>query len=148
MHLDFSLPPLAFFDLQPWMIGVILPVILIVGAAAIAISAMYFHHRKNEQWHQTARVALEKGQPLPTMQNSPPPQQDPRSETSNDLRGGLVLIGVGLGLWVFLQQFLGGGLYAVGAIPAFIGAALLISGIVRYLATRKDSSKTGRPPQP
>ena len=75
MHL-----PLALFGLEPWIIGIVIPVAGLIFAGAIAISAMYFKNRQRELWHETARVALEKGQPLPPMpdseegaENQPPP---------------------------------------------------------------------------
>lgn len=117
-------------------------------AAFFGFLGMYFHNRRTEQWHQTARLALEKGQPVP----APPPadlsdQKNPRREASDDIRSGLILIAVGIGLYLFLSHFVSPGLGAVGAIPGLIGLSLLLFGILGLTVgdkTRSDST----PPAP
>ena len=59
------LSPFLAFDFNPQSI----PVVAIIGglslAAIIIVSGLFFQHRKRLMWHETARIALEKGQPLP-----------------------------------------------------------------------------------
>lgn len=131
------LPPLALTGLH---VGLVFGLAGLLFVAFFGFLAMYFHHRRTEQWHQTARLALEKGQPLPT----PPPEEsepkDPRREAADDIRSGLILIAVGLGLYLFLSHFVSHGLGAVGAIPGFIGIAMLLFGTARLLSGQRAPS--------
>lgn len=119
-------PFLASLESLPWIAiiavggGMLIAIVGIVGGLIIA------HHRQ-KQWHETARLALEKGQPLPA-QLDEAPQSQPRQRTDGprrDLRTGLVLIAVGAGLYFFLGTLVGPALGRVGAIPGFIGVALV-----------------------
>jgi hypothetical protein len=140
MHFPF----LADFNALP-----LIPLVAIVGGFAVAVlvplAAMYFQHQKRQLWHETARVALEKGQPLPAMPMSdeelkhaaPPPGTEPAAweqarqiqQRRNDLRSGLILIAVGAGLYLFLGQMAGPVRYC-GAIPGFIGVAMLLNALL------------------
>lgn len=139
----FDLPSLhlAFLNIQPWSIAIIVPVAGLIFAAAIIITTMYFQNRRQEMWHQTARLALEKGQPLPALpdRTAPSHASSPQEQGWNDLRGGLVLVGTGAGLYLFLGTFLHG-LGYLGAIPGLIGVALLITGLVRLIVSPKRST--------
>src|SRR4051812_31365459 len=98
--------------------GIIIPSLAFVFASAIIISAMYFKHQRRRMWHDTARLALEKGQPLPAMPNDDGRYRGRRS----DVRSGLVLIAVGVGLFLMFganPDRHGPGF--VGAIPGLIG---------------------------
>lgn len=134
---------LANLDFEPWMIGVIIPVAGLVFAGVLIVTNLYFQNRRREMWHQTARLALEKGQPLPEM-----PKEDAAAakrggdSPADDLRAGLICIAAGVGLYLFLGHFINQALGYVGTIPGFIGVALLISGIVRLLVGRKASANT------
>lgn len=123
---------LADISSLPWVAlvsiggGMLIALVVIVGGLIIA-------HRRQAMWHETARLALEKGQPLPR----PPEDETPAlpgerrvRESRNDIRSGLILIAVGAGLYIFLSGFITRGLGLVGAIPGFIGVALLLSGVV------------------
>jgi len=103
---------------------------------------MYFHHRRQAMWHETARIALEKGQPLPPLQDQETSQQ--RENKCNDFRTGLVLVAVGAGLYLFLNAFLGPSFGLVGAIPGFIGVALLLFALLNALFSRKDKVAADR----
>jgi hypothetical protein len=100
----------------------------ILGGLTFTILLIFFGlkfvQRRQELWHETARVALEKGQPLPPL---PRDMQAPRSEPrrATDFRAGLVLLATGVGLYLFFQTFLPA-LRFVAAIPACIGVALLL----------------------
>jgi hypothetical protein len=121
---------------------------LYMGLAGLATGVlfgglgMYFHHRRQAMWHETARIALEKGQPLPPLQDEPAYKRD--DQKKNDFRGGLVLIAVGAGIYLFLNSFLGGAYGLVGAIPGFIGVALLLYGLLNVLFKGKDIPPANR----
>lgn len=96
--------------------------IFIVGivfftAAIIVATVFLFLHRAKELKHQTVRLALEKGLPLPPglLEESTPARQP-----QNDLRSGVkaVFIGIGLGLFFWTVE---PKLWAIGLIPAFVG---------------------------
>lgn len=146
MQLDFIPPLLAdIFGLSTGTLAaVVIPVVSIVIGGAIAITAMYFHHRRRELWHETARIALERGQPLP-----PPDLYDQAEKeeiekdrvADHDVRGGMVLIAVGIGLWIMFSGF-APGLRYIGAIPGLIGVALLLYALIM----RKDRQPPQDPP--
>lgn len=121
-------------------------------AAAIFFGGfgMYIHHRRQALWHETARIALEKGQPLPPLQdlqtNTSWQTNSARNHSKNDFRSGLVLIAVGIGLFLFLSALAGRALGLIGAIPGLIGVALLLYATLNALFGRKHPS-TERPPQ-
>jgi hypothetical protein len=141
------LPVLGLFNLQPWSAGILIPIAAMIFAGAMALGGMYFAHRRRELWHQTARLALEKGQPLPPpLEHDETGQHRRPSSPHRDFRAGLILIGLGVGLYLFLEQKHGDGMGYVGAIPGLIGVALIISGVLRLLTEpRAGSSDGGRP---
>lgn len=110
----------------------------------LIIFGLKFVQRRQELWHETARVALEKGQPIPPL---PSDMQPAKAEPeNNDIRAGLVLIAVGAGLYLFFISLFGGWMKYIGAIPGFIGAALLLYGLTQAAFGRKNPPAT-RPPQ-
>lgn len=109
----------------------------ILGGLTFTILLIFFGlrfvQRRQELWHETARVALEKGQPLPPL---PADMQEKEPEENNDLRAGLVMIATGGGLFLFFDSFLPGLRFAA-AIPGFIGVALLLYGLGKAFSGRK-----------
>jgi hypothetical protein len=87
---------------------------------------------------------VEKGQPVPAALLNPPPAQRQRS----DMRRGVVLVMVGLGLMVFLGAVNDweGGAWSIGIIPFLIGAGYLL--VWRLDAKNKDNPKDNPPPLP
>jgi len=154
MNHDFPLPCLAAlfdFNVEPHMIAIIIPVVAIVIGGIIAIFGMYFENRRRALWHETARVALEKGQPLPGSELDgvaklvqATQQSSGDSGSKSDFRGGLVLIGVGAGLYLFLNEMIPPVRY-VAAIPGFIGVALVLHGLLHAVFSRKKSASDDRP---
>ncbi len=136
---------LAFLDIQPFMIAIIVPIAGLLFGGAIAGMAMYFSHQRQRLWHETARLALEKGQPLPA-------SFDVASRAAGDnaprwrgyFIGGLINVGVGVGLFFALSQIPGTAFNVgyFGAIPGFIGVALLIGAAIEALASRRSADST------
>src|SRR5437660_1130186 len=67
MNIDFLNYPLALLDNLNGgeTIGLFCAIGGLTFAAVMALGGMYFRHRQIALWHETARVALEKGQPVP-----------------------------------------------------------------------------------
>jgi hypothetical protein len=116
----------------------------ILLTAVIIIFGLKYAQRRQELWHETARVALEKGQPLPPLPRDM--QQGKNPEDDNDIRTGLIMIAIGAGLYFFFLSFFGGWMKYLGAIPGFIGVALLLYGLFSALFGRRNPP-AGRPPQ-
>lgn len=150
------LAALPSFSSQQWF-GLIAMIGGLSVGAIIATCAIYFHHKKNQMWHETARVALEKGQPVPPMPLRdeelalrPPAganfaewqEAKERESRNHAFRGGLVLIAVGLGLNIML-----GARNMIGAIPGFIGVALLLHALIGFIAANLRSKNGNRPPR-
>ena len=87
--------------------------------ALVALVLMY-KHRKLRMSHETIARLAEKGLPVPPELIEPPARR-----TSATLRGGLVLVALGIALAIFLLEV--GGPWSIGLIPGLMGAALLLS---------------------
>lgn len=133
-----SLPPLLLAEISgaQWI-----AIAAILGGLTFTILLIFFGlkfvQRRQELWHETARVALEKGQPLPPLPRDM--QQEKHPDENNDLRAGLVMIATGGGLYLFFATFIPA-LRFIAAIPGFIGVALLIYGLSKALTGRKDKA--------
>ncbi|MDQ6655108.1 MAG: DUF6249 domain-containing protein [Verrucomicrobiota bacterium] len=93
--------------------------VLIVGLI------MFFSYWKARSLHRTVRLMVEKGQPVPEALFATP--HSPAKQRS-DMRRGVVLLMVGLGLIFFLAAVnsWGDGSWALGLIPLLIGAGYLV----------------------
>jgi len=111
--------------------GILIAVVAIVGGLITA-------NRRQAMWHETARVALEKGQPMPKSPDEEDVEQEEKQSTGGDIRAGLILIAVGGGLYLFLGNLTDSKIGYVGAIPGFIGVALLLFGLLNLVFKRKD----------
>jgi hypothetical protein len=125
-----SLPVFGLLGLGAAELGIIVGIIAVLAAIPIVIAGLYFRHQQQKLWHETARVALEKGQPLPP-QAAEDDQRRSGPDVANDFRAGLVLIGLGAGLYFFLGR-------GIAAIVGFIGIALLIYATFAALFHRKN----------
>ncbi|HXM75058.1 MAG TPA: DUF6249 domain-containing protein [Chthoniobacterales bacterium] len=125
-----------------------IPIVAIVfmtifGAPVLIVAViLYFGFSKNRMMHRTIRMMVEKGQPVPAALLAPPP---PAQRQRSDMRRGVVLAMVGLGLMLFFAAVNGweGGAWSIGLIPFLIGAGYLI---VWKLEGNKDVSSP--PPVP
>jgi hypothetical protein len=128
-------------DIPPQVIPIVaISMLAVFGAPVLIVAAiMYFGFSKNRMMHRTIRMMVEKGQPVPAALLAPPaPAQRQRS----DMRRGVVLVMVGLGLMLFLGAVSDweDGVWSLGIIPFLIGAG--------YLLVWKLEGKKDIPPLP
>ncbi len=90
---------------------------------------LYYKHRKQRMTHDTIVKLAEKGLPVPPELLEP---TAPRKAYNSGLRGGLVLVGLGIALAIFLAEV--GGPWSIGLIPGLMGAALLIAWMIEMRA--------------
>jgi hypothetical protein len=114
---------------------------LIVFGLPIAIVALVqtFRLRRQKLAHETMRLMIEKGMPVPPeLINPPPPAKPPKS----DLRRGLIWLALGGGLMILLKK-VGDepGLWTLGLIPALIGGAYLLCWIIGRSRERREAGR-------
>jgi len=113
-------------DIPSQVIPIVVVTMLAVFGAPVLIVAviMYFGFSKTRALHRTVRLIVEKGQEVPAALLNPPPAQRQRS----DLRRGVLLLMVGLGLVIFFGVIADwdSGVWTLGMIPALIGAGYLL----------------------
>ena len=116
------------FDDNAWMAVPIVGVIFttLFGAPVLIVGLiMFFSFWKARSLHRTVRLMVEKGQPVPDALFATP--SSPAKQRS-DMRRGVVLVMVGIGLMVFFGAVSDwdGGAWALGIIPFLIGAGYLL----------------------
>jgi hypothetical protein len=98
----------------------------VFGAPVLIVALiMYFGFSKSRAMHRTIRMMVEKGQPVPAALLAPPP---PAVRQRSDMRRGIVLIMVGIGVMLFFAAVNDweGGSWAIGIIPFLIGLGYLL----------------------
>jgi len=125
-----------------------IPIVAIVfmsifGAPVLIVAViLYFGFSRTRMQHRTIRMLAEKGQPIPSgLLATPAPAVRQRS----DMRRGVVLtmVGIGLMVWLGAVNDWEGGAWSLGLIPFLIGTGYLI---VWKLEGKKDISSP--PPAP
>jgi len=123
-------------DLPEFVIPIVAITMLTVFGAPVLIVGliMYFSFSRSRALQKTVRMMVEKGQPVPEALLNPPPAQRQRS----DLRRGIVLTMIGIGLMAFFGAVNDweGGSWTLGLIPFLIGVGYLL---VWKLDTKKDN---------
>lgn len=123
-------------DIPEFVIPIVAIVFMTIFGAPVLIVGLilYFSFSRQRALHRTVRMMVEKGQPVPEALLNPPPAQRQRS----DVRRGVILTMIGVGLMVFLAAANDweGGSWTLGLIPFLIGAGYLL---VWKLDTKKDN---------
>jgi len=103
-------------------VEIVVPLACFLTILLVVIATLALRYRKHAQTQETLRLMIEKGAEIPPELLTPPVSQ------YSDLRRGLILMGVGLSLSILigLSEGFGSGSWAVGLVPAFIGAGYLI----------------------
>lgn len=117
----------------------------VFGFSAVMIGIIaYTRHRNQRLRHETIRLAIEKGQPLPAEMLDPDVGRDPGFR---DFRRGLLLLAIGLGVALFLFFAPPDGApartWAVGFIPGLMGLAYLASYAVAQRQGRGAQADRG-----
>ena len=134
-----SIPALIYVLTIPATFG-----LLVVGILS------YCRNKEDQRRHETARLALERGQPIPGLAVS-----SLRNDLCNGRQrswiglmvGGMINLAVGIGLYLMLCAIPGA--YSVrfcSLIPGLIGVALLACALIVALFSRTTSDAGGRPP--
>ncbi len=143
----------------------LIPIVAIVMPFFFVVAILLMKHISDQKarqlQHDTIRLALEKGQPLPPELLNPSALNPESIKTlgsdgkpkSNDRKAGLILIAVGASLFLFLGgadslfnlQSTGGihhlgGMQWVGLIPGFIGVALLVNWMLERTEKKDDTN--------
>lgn len=127
-------------------------VVIFAFVICVVIIKQISRYQRARLWHETARLALEKGQPVPVEGL----QKDPRDELRRNrpirlgcrdhwcyLRRGLVQLAIGVALYFALPEE--GKAWAL--IPALIGVANLISWLIFSLRADKSDDRRDPPTQ-
>ncbi|CAN5549352.1 hypothetical protein BH20VER1_BH20VER1_21740 [soil metagenome] len=135
-------------DLPGIAVAIIAIIFMTLFGAPVLIVAviMFFSYIKARSLHRTVRMMVEKGQPVPEALFATP--HSPAKQRS-DMRRGVVLLAIGVGVMLFFAAVSDGGAWAMGLIPFLIGAGYLA---IWQLETRKlDTPQAGTdnpPPLP
>jgi hypothetical protein len=112
----------VMFDIRPEVVAISIPIIFVLGAIAVTITAMLLDAGRKERQHRERLLAMEKGIELPEtpVKTSPPRYLAMRA-------WGLVFSLIGLALFIGITAEAGirHGLW--GLMPLSIGIALLVS---------------------
>lgn len=105
-------------DFGTSMVAILAIVLGIGGPIAIIGLILWYKSRKTRLIHETAIKLAEKGQPVPSELFIGV------EEPASDLRRGVVLVALGLGLGVFMAQI--DKPWSVGLIPLFMGVGYIL----------------------
>lgn len=117
------------------LIPIVVPTVTMLVIGGIIVLITYFRFRRRREVQETIRIAIEKGQELPTefLETISSPKNRPKKD--QDLRRGVVLTAVGLGIGAFGflvgEDDAVGPLMGIGSIPLLIGLALTALWILR-----------------
>jgi hypothetical protein len=148
MTILLSSPPLASLvsDLSA-LGGMLIPLAALAMAAVVVIATHLAKNAERQRWHETARIALEKGLPIPSMPNPEDGCESPdrpgaasrQKQMMGFVTAGLINIAVGIGLYIGLAHLPGGAqeVRYFALIPGLVGAALLIVGLIYASSYRK-----------
>lgn len=124
---DSDLGKLKSDDIPDVVVPIVIVTMLTIFGAPVLIVAfiMYFGFSKSRMQHRTIRMLAEKGQPIPADLLAPPV---PAIRQRSDMRRGIVLVMVGVGLMVCFGAWNDweGGAWALGVIPFVIGLGYLL----------------------
>jgi hypothetical protein len=138
------LPVLAELHFNPATIPVIVVAIAAAGCLVIGLATMCFQNEEKQRWHETARLALEKGQPIPLKPEFEVPSQavSGHRKRMGLVTAGLVNLAVAAAVYLVLSGIPGAQVARkFMAIPALIGVALLASAALDYTFAPREPGR-------
>jgi hypothetical protein len=139
---DSSIHPANIDFFPPGKLVMLIPIVAIIMGCSIPIIIVglqiYFRHRKNKMLHETIRLMVEKGTPIPSEMFARTDRdltgnEKPKSPR-NDLRIGLIFIGIGIGIVILTG--------APGYIILFMGVAFVVASLFE-----KNDKNDNQPPK-
>ncbi|MFH1807844.1 MAG: DUF6249 domain-containing protein [Pseudomonadota bacterium] len=120
---------------ETWGVEVIVPVAFLFCVGFIVASVLFFRFRRHRLIQETLRLMVEKGRDIP------PELLVPVTPPRSDLRRGILLISVGVGVSTFLLLVAeeAEGAWGLGMIPLLIGVAYLVVYRLAGDGTRSNS---------
>ncbi|MCY3605292.1 MAG: DUF6249 domain-containing protein [Gammaproteobacteria bacterium] len=122
-------------DFMAGIVGFAAVVFIFGPVIVIPVAWFYFKFKKDREIQNTLRTALEKGHEVPAelLEQISDPKVQPKKD--QDLRRGIVLVAVGLGIGAF-GYLVGeddafGPLAGIGSIPLLIGLGLTLLWVLR-----------------
>jgi hypothetical protein len=133
--------------MDPGIIGVFIPIVAIVMGIGIGMLSIWTEHKRkaqlHEQYHKERLAALEKGVPMPELDRRLVALDETEPPTAaKAFRNGLMMLLVGIVLFFALDQLLGDRLSLFGLIPAAVGIANLVYGVL--LVKKERTEKSGQ----
>ena len=123
-------------DIPAKVLPIVIISILAVFGFPVAIVAviMFSSWARTRSLHRTVRMMVEKGQPVPSELLSSPAAAPVTVRPWYDLRRGIVLVSVGVGVVMFFGISAGwdNGVWALGLIPGLIGLGYLLAWRLAY----------------
>lgn len=134
---------LLLADFDPTLLGFLVPVATFSFVICIIFIKSLADTQRRKLWHETARLALEKGQPIPIPPTAIEKDKDDnatekQNPIANDIRVGLILLAIAAGLFLANRE----GFYLPSVsyfVTGFLGIAFLINAVVGQLLKPKTA---------
>jgi len=110
------------FDINPGVVGLLIPIIAILGGFAIAIVGIVTKGKEEELRHKERIIAMEKGMPVPEV-----PKEENKCCSARHRTWGLVLTFLGIAFIILRLVSHVYGAMTAGVILTAIGIAYLLS---------------------
>jgi hypothetical protein len=119
----------------PEIIGVFIPIVAIVMGIGIGMLSIWTEHKRKsqllEQFHKERLSALDKGVALPELDRRLVALDESEPPTAaKAFRNGLMMLLIGIILYFALDQLIGDRVSLFGLIPAAVGIANLMYGVL------------------
>jgi hypothetical protein len=123
--------PSSFGQTMTAIVAIIAGCSIPIAIVALVGLNLYFRQRRNRMLHETLRAMIDKGVPIPPELFSKS-ELEKKQRPRNDLRTGLILIGLGAGVVILFNN------HRAGFIVLFMGAAFLLASFLEKKNNRND----------